>query len=208
MHRQAACLLSLLMTTALDASARDATPTPDSPGLWCFAPENRPRQASLERTLNALVDPANLRGYHERLAAEPHRAGTEGDLRLIEYMAEEFEGMGLDVEVQWLSVYLAEPVSASVKVVGPVEMQLSVTEPAIEGDRYTADTNLDIAWNAYSGSGVVRGGVVYANYGRLEDFQTLKELGVDCTGKIVVARYGGNFRGTRPSTPRKPARSG
>jgi N-acetylated-alpha-linked acidic dipeptidase len=37
--------------------------------------------------------------------------------------------------------------------------------------------------------------VVYANYGRREDFDTLDSLGVDLDGKLVVARYGGNFRG-------------
>ena len=42
---------------------------------------------------------------------------------------------------------------------------------------------------------VVEAGVVYANRGTREDFARLRELGVDCTGRIVLARYGGNYRG-------------
>ena len=41
------------------------------------------------------------------------------------------------------------------------------------------------------------GTVVYANYARAEDFQTLGSLGIDCTGKVVIARYSGNYRGLK-----------
>lgn len=50
-------------------------------------------------------------------------------------------------------------------------------------------------WNAYSGNGDVTAEVVYANYGTKADFEKLEALGVDLKGKIVIARYGGNFRG-------------
>ena len=36
---------------------------------------------------------------------------------------------------------------------------------------------------------------MYVNYGRREDFEQLKALGVKLEGKIILARYGGNFRG-------------
>jgi N-acetylated-alpha-linked acidic dipeptidase len=37
--------------------------------------------------------------------------------------------------------------------------------------------------------------VVYVNYGRKEDFEQLRQLGISLRGKIAVARYGGNYRG-------------
>jgi N-acetylated-alpha-linked acidic dipeptidase len=43
----------------------------------------------------------------------------------------------------------------------------------------------------------VTGEVVYANYGRLEDFDQLAAQHVDLRGKIVLVRYGGNFRGVK-----------
>ena len=35
------------------------------------------------------------------------------------------------------------------------------------------------------------------NYGRVEDFQKLKNLGVNMTGKIAIMRYGKIFRGNK-----------
>ncbi len=40
--------------------------------------------------------------------------------------------------------------------------------------------------------------MVYANYGRLEDFKKLQEMGIDVKGKIAIVRYGMNFRGVKP----------
>ena len=53
------------------------------------------------------------------------------------------------------------------------------------------------AFNGSSPSGDVTADVVYANYGTLADFDRLKQLGVDVKGKIVIVRYGQNFRGVK-----------
>lgn len=43
-----------------------------------------------------------------------------------------------------------------------------------------------------------QGELVYVNYGRTEDFFTLERvMGINCTGKIVIARYGKIFRGNK-----------
>jgi N-acetylated-alpha-linked acidic dipeptidase len=52
-------------------------------------------------------------------------------------------------------------------------------------------------FNSSSGSGDVMGEVVYANYGRLEDFKELEAQHIDLHGKIVICRYGSNFRGVK-----------
>ena len=39
--------------------------------------------------------------------------------------------------------------------------------------------------------------MVYVNYGRREDFKLLKSMNVNCSGKIVIARYGRVFRGDK-----------
>ncbi len=136
-----------------------------------------------------------LRGFHDWTAGEPHDAGTPGDRRLVERLIDTFEGFGLEVERQAFDVYLPRPGEASVRVVSPEVVELPIRERAVEGNEYSENEDLRSGWNAYSGSGDVTGEVVYVNYGRLEDFRKLDELGVSCEGKIVVARYGGNFRG-------------
>jgi N-acetylated-alpha-linked acidic dipeptidase len=52
-------------------------------------------------------------------------------------------------------------------------------------------------FNGSSGSGDVTGEVVYANYGRAEDFNELAAQHIDLHGKIVICRYGSNFRGVK-----------
>lgn len=162
-----------------------------------FLPERREAYQQYERSLNAVPDPAQLRAHHELLADEPHVAGTEGDHRTIADLETYFRGLGLEVETQWLKVYLSRPISAEVSLINdnaPPTI-LGTTEPPIDEDPYSRDPRLTIAWNAYSGSGDVTANVIYANRGTKEDFDTLKKAGIDCTGKIIIARYGGNFRG-------------
>jgi N-acetylated-alpha-linked acidic dipeptidase len=48
-----------------------------------------------------------------------------------------------------------------------------------------------------SPSGDAEAEVVYANYGSSEDFKKLEQMKVDVRGKIVVVRYGQNFRGVK-----------
>ncbi len=65
------------------------------------------------------------------------------------------------------------------------------------GDPFQNDPRILPAFSGSSPSGDVTGEVVYANYGNLADFKKLAELGVSVKGKIVLVRYGGNFRGVK-----------
>ena len=103
---------------------------------------------------------------------------------------------GLDVINYPYDVYLPKhPGSSLIEIVTPSRQVLNQKEDIISDDPFTKDSLLWKGWNAFSGSGDVTAEIVYANYGRKEDFETLKDLGVDIKGKIVIARYGGNFRG-------------
>lgn len=43
-----------------------------------------------------------------------------------------------------------------------------------------------------------QGDLVYVNYARTEDFFKLeREMKINCSGKIVIARYGKVFRGNK-----------
>lgn len=152
--------------------------------------------ASLATRAIGEVDHDQLRAWHDRAAGQPHVAGTAGDRAQIEWMAKAFDDLGLEVERQELWLYLCRPVAASLTVLhAGDELELSLREPGVEGDALVDDERLSFGWNAYSGSGTATGEVVFANRGRKEDFEHLARLGVDCSGKIVVARYGGNYRG-------------
>ncbi len=67
----------------------------------------------------------------------------------------------------------------------------------VDSDPFQDDPRIVTAYNAMSASGDVEADVVYANYGSPEDFDKLKEMNVDVRGKIVIVRYGENFRGVK-----------
>jgi len=70
----------------------------------------------------------------------------------------------------------------------------------VEGEPYQDDSRVVMPFNGGSPSGNVEADVVYANYARPEDFKKLHEMGVEVKGKIVIARYGQNFRGVKALT--------
>ncbi|MDZ4829349.1 MAG: M28 family peptidase [Phycisphaerae bacterium] len=158
---------------------------------------------ALTDATNAVADARQLSIAHERLGSEPHVAGTAGDLRQIDRIAATFVELGLEVEVHRFHPLLARPLEASLEIVGELApeggrrgvMAIDLRERNLLEDPATAHADLSYGWNAYSGSGDVTGNVVYVNYGTRADFAKLAEMGIEVKGKIVLARYGGNFRG-------------
>ncbi|KAF8138373.1 Zn-dependent exopeptidase, partial [Boletus edulis] len=66
------------------------------------------------------------------------------------------------------------------------------------GDKTAAEYKHAIPpWHGLSAGGEATGPIVYANYGTKDDYDKLVAMGVDLTGKIVLARYGANFRGLK-----------
>jgi hypothetical protein len=75
-----------------------------------------------------------------------------------------------------------------------------MTGPArehVNGDPQQDDPRIVMPFNGSSGSGDVTGEAVYANYCRLEDFDSLAAQHIDLKGKIAICRYGTNFRGVK-----------
>ena len=155
--------------------------------------------ADFESKLQAVPTPDSLRQWHDKTSSRPHPTGSPGDLANVEMIANAFQEMGLQVERHEFWAYLPRLVSASVTVLpdglDPIELQLQ--ENPVEADPHGEHPELGIAWNSYSGSGTAEGTVVYANYGRKEDFDRLATMGIDLNGVIVIARYGGNYRGVK-----------
>ncbi len=79
------------------------------------------------------------------------------------------------------------------------EIKASLTEKIIATDSAAdALAKESLApYNAYSGEGEVTGALVYVNQGVPEDYEVLERRGVDVKGKIVLARYGGSWRGIK-----------
>jgi N-acetylated-alpha-linked acidic dipeptidase len=191
-----AAALALAVTGAWTAGLAPAPLLAQS--LAGFTSERASSQLLCEARLQELPSPEGFRAHLERLSAEPNPAGTEANERVAAYLAEMMEAAGLRVERYPYDLYMPSPESAHdtrVDLVTPIRKPLNLQEYILAEDPFSSHPDLGPGWNAYSGSGDVTGQVVYANYGRLEDFRALEAMGIDLAGKIVLARYGGNFRG-------------
>ena len=164
--------------------------------LTGFTADRAATQLACEARFLDLPRAASFREHLRTVTENPHPAGSAAQERVGDYLVQAMEQAGLAVTRHPYDVYLPELTDdVEVHIVTPVAMQLSNREPALSEDRFSDHPDLLNGWNAFSGSGDVTGEVVYANYGRREDYLALDEMGVSLAGKVVIARYGGNFRG-------------
>src|SRR5690606_19712708 len=92
--------------------------------------------------------------------------------------------------------WLPHPVAIEAALVAPDERAIAVREPPAGSG---ADPDSGVLWNwlAYGASGSAEGEVVYANFGLPGDYAALDSAGIDVEGRIVLARFGGAFRGVK-----------
>ncbi|HTW47254.1 MAG TPA: M28 family metallopeptidase [Acidobacteriaceae bacterium] len=186
-------LATLLLTAFLSAQT---SPPPDVLGYKDFATE----QAKTDQTFLAVPD-AKLAGEELKiLTAEPHIAASPEDHKTAEYVASKFREAGLDTSIEEYKAWLNLPISVRVQA-WDANGKLLMTGPSPEhvdsNEPYQNDPRVTPAFNGSSPSGDVTGEVVYANYCRPEDYDKLASLGIDVKDKIVLCRYGGNFRGVK-----------
>jgi len=164
-----------------------------------FGYRNFTAEAKIEKQFLA-VPSAKLAGQELKiLTGEPHLAATPEDRKTAEYVARKFRAAGLETEIVPYRVLLNQPKLVRVEAYdasGKLLMS-GPTREHVAGDPYQDDPRVVMPFNGSSGSGDVTAEVVYANYGRLEDFDQLAARHIDLHGKIVLARYGANFRGVK-----------
>ena len=194
--------ISLILLAAFSASlvSQSAKPTGQQTGQSeVFGYRDFSKQTKIEEKFLA-VPSAKLAGEHlKTLTAEPHLAATPGDRNTADYVAEKFRSAGLETEIVPYRVLLNQPKEVRVEAFDASGKQLmsGPTREHIQGDTFPDDPRVVMPFNGSSGSGDVTGEVVYANYGRPEDFDELAHQHIDLHGKIVIVRYGTNFRGVK-----------
>lgn len=187
---QLGAALLTLVSTAAPRAVGQAAPLG-------FFPARAVEQARAERAFLATPTPEQASRTLRALTEEPHVAGTPQEKRVADYVKARFEELGLATEVASYEVFLNHPRSVALALVAPVQEELSLVEPALPGDKDSGMHGMFPAFHGYGASGHAEGQVIYANYGTRADFERLKALGVDVTGRIVLVRYGAVFRGLK-----------
>jgi N-acetylated-alpha-linked acidic dipeptidase len=152
-----------------------------------------------EAKFRAVPDTANLRAYMQRLSARPHHVGSPYDKDNAEWILAKLKEWGLDAKIESFDVLFPTPKERALELVEPTRFTAKLAEPAVPGDPTSSQRDEQLpTYNAYSIDGDVTAPLVYVNYGIPEDYDTLERLGVSVKGAIVIARYGGSWRGIKP----------
>ncbi|WP_435019389.1 M28 family metallopeptidase [Tundrisphaera sp. TA3] len=175
-----------------------------------FAPASRKAQGKAEAHALGVPTPDAARAWLHELTEEPHVAGTPADRKTADFLADKLRSWGWQVQIEEYEALLNYPKLGSVvcELVRPEPVPLKVVEDPLAVDKDSASADVFPAFHGYGVSGDVTAQVVYANYGRPEDFATLTRIGVDVRGKIVLVRYGELFRGLKVRNAQKAGAKG
>jgi N-acetylated-alpha-linked acidic dipeptidase len=189
------CALALVFSFMLTAQGF-AT---DNSALLGFSRESATRQRELETRFDSLLKRENLRDWMKRLSARPHHLGSARDKENAEFIASQFRLWGYETELESFDVLFPTPKTRLLEMISPDKFTARLAEPALDEDPTSNQSAEQLpVYNAYSIDGDVTGQLVYVNYGIPRDYETLAERGIDVKGKIVIARYGGSWRGIKP----------
>ncbi|XP_013367423.1 PREDICTED: N-acetylated-alpha-linked acidic dipeptidase 2 isoform X2 [Chinchilla lanigera] len=158
---------------------------------------------SLRWKLVSEMKAENIKAFLRSFTKLPHLAGTEQNLLLAKKIQTQWKKFGLDsADLVHYDVLLSYPNETNTNYISIVDehgteiFKTSYLEPPPEG--YENVSNIVPPYNAFSPAGTPEGDLIYVNYARTEDFFKLeREMNINCTGKIVIARYGKIFRGNK-----------
>src|SRR5579863_8288053 len=189
-------LLSATILLSLMSSNAGTPPAPSIPAIFGF--RDAAAESAIESRFLAVPDPKLAEEHLRTLTKDPHMAGTAEDKATADYVAQKFRDAGLDTEIVEYKVWINYPSEISVDLTAPAGAEMhGPTREHVDGDPYQDDPRVVMPFNGMSPSGDVEADVIYANYGTPEDFEKLAKLNVDVRGKIVLVRYGQNFRGVK-----------
>ncbi len=195
MHRLPPSILLALSGLALVPSR----PAPEPLPLRGFTAASAKTERDWEAKFAAIPDPAKMRANMELLSAHPHHVGSPYDKQNAEWILAQYKSYGWDAHIESFDVLFPTPLERLVEMTGPTKYTAKLQEPVVPGDPTSGQTKEQLpTYNAYSIDGDVTGPLVFVNYGVPADYEELARRGVSVKGAIVIAKYGGSWRGIKP----------
>ncbi len=193
MRPVALLLAALLAAPSVPLSADAGAP------LSGFSAAGTAEQRALEARFDALLKADDLREWARRMSARPHHLGSPGGRANAEFALEQFRAWGFEARIDEYQVLFPTPRVRRVELLAPRRFAAKLQEPAVAGDATSGQHGEQLpTYNAYSIDGDVTGELVFVNRGIPADYEELERRGIDVRGKIVIARYGGSWRGIKP----------
>jgi N-acetylated-alpha-linked acidic dipeptidase len=190
---------TLLSSLAISATGLAFTPSAADLPPRGFFPQSVQAEQQLETRFKAIPDPARMRGAMRRLSARPHHVGSPYDRENAQWLLQQFKSYGWDAHIENFDVLFPTPVERVVELIAPTHFRASLQETPVAGDPTSNQQKEQLPpYNAYSRDGDVTGPLVFVNYGVPADYEELARHGISVKGAIVIAKYGGSWRGIKP----------
>ncbi|MFL5600779.1 MAG: M28 family metallopeptidase [Gemmatimonadaceae bacterium] len=190
---------TFLSSILLSATGLTLVAGPADTPLRGFFPQSVQRELDLETRFKAMPEPARMRDAMQRLSARPHHVGSPYDKENAEWILGQFKSYGWDAHIENFDVLFPTPVERVVELVAPTTFKASLQETPIPADPTSNQQAEQLpSYNAYSVDGDVTGPLVFVNYGVPADYEELEQRGISVKGAIVIAKYGGSWRGIKP----------
>ncbi|HSV10016.1 MAG TPA: transferrin receptor-like dimerization domain-containing protein [Hanamia sp.] len=163
-----------------------------------FYPQNVEKQLNTESAFDKNLSAENIGATMKVLSAKPHNISSPGSKSNAEYLLSQFKKFGWDVQIETFHVLFPTPKTRILEMTSPASYKALLKEPSLKEDPTSGQEGQLPTYNAYSADGDVTSELVFVNYGLPEDYEVLDRMGIDVKGKIVIAKYGHSWRGTKP----------
>ncbi len=163
-----------------------------------FTNENSDKQYALETELDKRINVQNMDDWMKYMTSRPHATGQPFDKEVAEFIASKYEEWGYDTEIKSYNILMPTPKVRVVELVEPIQWSASLKEDAVADDPTSGQDDRLPVYHSYSPDGEVTAEVVFVNQGLRKDYEDLARRGVDVKGKIILAKYGGSWRGIKP----------
>ncbi len=193
--------IGAIATAALACSLAAATvaPTAVEKQLLGFSVDAGHAELAREQAFDSLISKRDLRAWLEHLAARPHHVGSDWGRANAEWMRDLFASWGYTARIESFDVLFPTPKLRALEMVAPTHYRARLDEGSVAEDPTSSQKKEQLpGYNIYSVDGDVEAELVYVNYGLPADYEELALHGIDVRGKIVLARYGGSWRGIKP----------
>src|SRR6188768_565541 len=183
-------LLSILFVS-LNAFAQNS--------IQGFTEETAKTERSLETQYDSYLKASNIDQWMKHLSSHPHHLGSAQGKQYAEWMRDLFRSWGYEAEIETYKVLFPTPKVRVLELTGPTKFTAKLSEPTLKEDGTSGQTSEQLpVYNAWSADGDVTAELVFVNYGVPDDYLLLEQMGIDVKGKIVIAKYGGSWRGIKP----------
>ena len=191
--------LILVIGFSLTLSAAQNLPPAQQRALQGFDRDGAERERALEKRFDSFLKKDEAREWMKRLSARPHHLGSPYGKENAEFIASLYRSWGYQTEIERFDVLFPTPTTRILEMTSPEQFTAKLEEPELREDSTSGQKSEQLpTYNAYSINGDTTGQLVYVNYGVPQDYETLARFGIDVKGKIVIARYGGSWRGIKP----------